>query len=218
MKERPILFNDAMVRAILDGRKTQTRRVVKPQPEFVENVKLFGLRQKHTGLVYSLDNEQTLKACPYGQPGDRIWVREATINVEEHGYQGPVYVESEEGKSCLSYGLGPPDDVTEIEPQDLRKRPSIHMPRSYARILLEIVSVRVERLQEISDRGPQNDCTAEGVYHCGMDCPTYEQWHGAGFRSAEKFMYRALWESISGPNSWAVNPWVWVIEFRRVVA
>ncbi len=187
--ERPILFSAPMVRALLAGTKTQTRRLIKPQPTGNADV------QFHVAAALTIAPDGKQLRCPYGQPGDRLWVREATINVEEHGYVGPVYVESEEGESCLIYGLGPPDDMTEIEPHDLRKRPSIHMPRSYARITLEITAVRVEQLQEISDE----DAVAEGM-------PIDDAKHD----------YSLLWDRINGPGSWAANPWVWVVEFRRI--
>lgn len=188
MTERPILFSAPMVRAILEGRKSQTRRIIKPS-----HIK--GIHG--ADLWQSIDRSRSLAAafCPYGQQFDQLWVREATINVEEHGYVGPVYVASEEGEHCLSCGLGPPDDVTEIEPHELRKRPSIHMPRSMSRILLEITAVRVERLQDIS----HEDAMAEGM---PIDDAIYD--------------YSRLWESLNGPGSWAANPWVWVVEFRRV--
>ncbi len=203
--ERPILFSAPMVRTLLSGTKTQTRRVVKGQEFWGPHIT--AVRQIESG-VFRLEGKEPINQvlhgnpvtfvdvrCPYGQPGDRLWVREATINVEEHGYVGPVYVESEEGESCLVYGLGQPDDMTEIEPHDLRKRPSIHMPRSYARITLEITAVRVEQLQEISDE----DAVAEGM-------PIDDAKHD----------YSLLWDRINGPGSWDANPWVWCIEFRRI--
>jgi hypothetical protein len=154
------------------------------------------------------------RICPYGQPGDRLWVREATINVEEHGYVGPVYIASEEGEHCLSWGLGPPDDVTEIEPHELRKRPSIHMPRSMSRILLEITAVRVERLNEISEA----DARAEGVTEGAGDFAGCFSVPGTQAMSGTtaKECYARLWESINGAGSWAANPFCWVIEFRRI--
>jgi hypothetical protein len=210
MKERPILFSAPMIRAILAGRKTQTRRAYKNRkhPDWGCDMAACELVREQQHVID--------RSCPYGQPRDRLWVRETTINVEEHGYVGPVYLESDEGRSVLDYGLGPPDDVTEVEPADIRKRPAIHMPRWACRILLEITGIRLERLNDISEAGPSNDCTEEGIFHCGMECPTYEEWHGKGFRSVEKFMYRKLWEQINGPGSWGANPWVWVIEFRRL--
>lgn len=156
MKERPILFSGPMVRAILDGRKTQTRRLIKPG-----------------------------RPCPYGQAGERMWVREAwgrhpeshTIVYKADADRPPHFI----GKSC--------------EP---KWRPSIHMPRAYSRILLEITGVRRERLHDISN----GDALAEGVEP--------RLGHSAAY------CFSLLWESIHGPNAWDVNPWVWVIEFKKL--
>lgn len=211
MKERQILFSAPMVRALLDGRKTQTRRVVKPQPYMCLSSEQWKTRalsgvDSYMRPMGSVVLEELLSRCPYGQPGDRLWVREATVNVEEHGYKGPVFVESDEGKSVLEFGLSPsPDDITEVEASEIRKRPSIHMPRIYSRILLEITAVRVERLQDISEA----DCAKEGApfSYCGFapeDAPDWRGW------------YRELWETINGAGSWDKNPWVWVVEFRRI--
>jgi len=211
MKERPILFNAAMVRAILDGRKTQTRRVVKPQPDFVVN----GLAIITTPEDEHLGRLGKMIACPYGQPGDRLWVRETWGAHFMWNGMPPAQIPND-GRTCLFYQADGAI-VRGCESSQVTKwRPSIHMPRWASRITLEVLSVRVERLNEISDRGAANDCTAEGVFHCGMPVPYYEQWHGDGFNSSEKWMYVKLWESINGPGSWAENPWVWVVEFKRV--
>lgn len=233
MRERPILFSGTMVRAILAGQKTQTRRVLKQatgpslsvsiedEPGVAELSWLYGDGPGH-------EVHETVKkvACPYGRPGDRLWVREATIKVEDHGYEGPVFVESDEGRACLEGGLAPdPDDCVEVEPYELRIRPSIHMPRAYSRITLEIVSVRVQRLNDISEA----DAFAEGIqrlenhsWGAGPAKPlgTYrglDEWsEKEGFWTDAVSAYAALWESINGPGSWAANPWVWVVEFRRI--
>jgi hypothetical protein len=227
MKERPILFSAPMVRAILEGRKTQTRREVKLKhfglPRVTWNKPVDGFIQE---FLKSAPMSGIIRQCPYGQPGDRLWVRE-NCRAEELKYAG-----CEDGVRYPADGAWRPIDNTrdaadkwlDLASYGMKKSgrpecrtvPSIHMPRWASRILLEIVSIRVERLQDISDAGPQNDCTAEGVFHCGMECPTYDQWHGSGIRSAEKFLYRQLWEQINGPGSWAANPWVWVVEFKRM--
>lgn len=197
MKARPIIFSAPMVRAILEGTKTQTRRVVK---------------DRHIDAAPPACFFQWLRErCPYGQPGDRLWVKETTIKVEDHGYTGPCYVESDEGRAVLEYGLSPsPDDFTEIEPQDIRKRPAIHMPRAMSRILLEITAVRVERLHEIS----QSDARAEGAppSHPSIDRAS----RVFGFADFPRSWFGQLWEQINGPGSWDANPWVWVVEFRRL--
>lgn len=200
-----------MVRSILEGRKTQTRRVV------------FNWRTTNYQSIEERDDEtmwpwrETEDAqdywytCPYGQPGDRLWVRETWMDLLGTGNER---VTEDRGR-CAYRADTPAGSYGDEARKDygLKWRPSIHMPRWASRILLEVTGVRVERLKDISDAGPANDCTAEGVFHCGMEVPTYEQWHGNGFHSSEKWMYRKLWESINGPGSWEANPWVWVIEF-----
>ena len=199
MKERPILFSAPMVRAIIEGRKTQTRRVVKP----VGNDDAFVLLDHGTGFwpYRSDDGESSITAdgneaphyCPYGQPGDRLWVREAF-----HGYHWdqPRAVYRADGE-CQRVR-------TQIESYEVgRWTPSIHMPRWASRITLEVVCVRVERLNDIS----VSEAIAEG-YDGSVDDPIDPsvKW------------YAQLWESINGSGSWAANPWVWVVEFKRVQA
>ncbi|MDX9719019.1 MAG: hypothetical protein RBT67_16760 [Thauera sp.] len=230
MKERPILFSAPMVRAILEGRKTQTRRIVKPQPYIDDqgnscwNGRNFGqdFSGPHIQAIASpIPSSKTKRVhCPFGKPGDRLWVREAWAETDRE--DGTPVIAYRAGGN-IAIGRDHPkgndylidtiawDDMPHVETW----RPSIHMPRWASRILLEITAIRVERLQYISDSGPANDCTAEGVFHCGMPVPDYEQWQGDGFRSSEKWMFRKLWESINGPGSWDANPWVWVVEFKR---
>ena len=175
-----------MVRALLDGTKTQTRRVVKHAPT--------PWNPAHTAW--------DMTKCMHGEAGDQLWVRETTIKVEDHGYEGPVYAESDYGRTCLEFGLSPSDDdVTEVEPEDIKLRPSIFMPRAMSRITLEITNVRVERLQDIT----RGDCMAEG-------CP----FPNIAKETDPKGWYRDLWTSINGADSWDTNPWVWVIEFKRM--
>ena len=203
MKERPILFSGPMVRALLAGTKTQTRRVVKPQPAPDQQPRtVIG----SSGFVYVMDNAPLLSYpevrrvrwdCPYGQPGDRLWMRES--------FSGPWCMEAQDGIAAA-----PPSKWGESsqiwywadgEPTHgdwTRPRPSIHMPRWASRITLEITSVRVERLQDISEA----DAIAEGVY-TDPASPAYDA-------------YAQLWDEINGPGSWAANPWVWVLELRRI--
>ena len=208
MKERPILFTGPMVRAILDGSKTQTRRIMKPQPE--PTPADYPGTAGHwwpSNIVQSMVHvEQELQSkhggwkgfcpdvCPHGRIGDRLWVSEAwaRTHVAQAMAEWIVY---REGDNRTDYG-GP-------------WKPSIHMPRWASRILLEIVSVRVERLQDISEA----DARAEGV--------TIEDQHMRGYCAGEFLppsirAYRDLWESINGAGSWEANPWVWVVEFKRV--
>ncbi|MGP1224193.1 morphogenetic protein [Serratia sp. CY38905] len=219
MKERPVIFNGEMVRAILDGRKTQTRRVMKVQPESSG----FGLRF----ITESLNNRDTGKyfwsqsdacginksrskpfLCPFGQVGDRLWVRET--------FQGPLIPEDElseylganpdkfQSPAYCEYaadGGAKPEYVDSDENTRYGWRPSIHMPRWASRITLEITAVRVERLNDISEE----DAKAEGA---PTELCIIGEKHYMGFRT--------LWQSIYGEESWGANPWVWVIEFRRV--
>lgn len=201
-KTRPILFSTQMVRALLDGSKTQTRRVVKARADWAMGKRCILQPHELAGEV----NQGEYSNCPFGQPGDQLWVKETTVNVEDFGYLGPVWVESEHGRNVLEYGLAPSeDDCTEVEPEDLRLRPSIFMPRAMSRITLEITRVRIERLQAINEV----DAIAEGAHWAACGSPQ-EGSHKAG--------YAQLWESINGPGSWDLNPWVWVIEFKRVPA
>lgn len=182
-KERPILFSGQMVRAILGGRKTQTRRVIKNIPHDAAHI-------WHDGGEWIVENApgqcwNKKTACPYGQPGDRLWVRETwQLDESETGY---VYRADIEG--FLDQAFGPPT-----------WRPSIFMPRAASRILLEIVSVRAERLQDISEE----DAKSEGVRpFMGSPLPY-------------KAAFCTLWQHINGPESWAANPWVWVVEFKKI--
>jgi hypothetical protein len=191
--ERPILFSGEMVRAILDGRKTQTRRVV----DFKRIAKQTGCTKGR--LAYSPTFESwgvfdgngaadlCLVDCPYGAPGDTLWVRETCMITG----------------TAVSYRADG-EMLPHFREQGCKWRPSIHMPRWAARILLEVTAVRVERLQEISEA----DAIAEG-------CKATH--HGDGSSATDAYQY--LWDSINGKRegcSWDANPWVWVIEFRQM--
>lgn len=234
MKEHPILFSAPMVRALLDGSKTQTRRVVKPQPPaHVIDFSTFH-NPKGEGLAHfgfdpvKRELQDWFAVCPYGQPGDRLWVREAWgyIDPDNTGEDyddddgpGPVATYTPEllklGNPLRDfwlrriayratwkdpkYGCGPDSPK--------RWRPSIHMPRWVSRITLEVVSVRVERLQDISEA----DAQAEGV-----NADDFEYFHNAEGTETARESYQCLWEQINGLGSWDANPWVWVVEFRKV--
>ncbi|UHM89822.1 ASCH domain-containing protein [Rahnella victoriana] len=231
MKERPILFNAEMVKAILSGRKTQTRRVVKfPLRDVNMGCELAG--NELAGEVKAGD----YRNCPLGQPGDQLWVREtfATLGNEDGcaiDWQenlvktgGPdaarVYRASCEQRPG-NYGLWSiPDDAfwkphTENMQYEGSWVPSIHMPRWASRIQLEIINVGVQRLQDISS----GDAVREGICQLpasGRYCINPgDQYFGGASRSAKE-VYSWLWESIYGEGSWQANPWVWVIEFERV--
>lgn len=187
MKERPILFSGAMIRAILAGQKTQTRRAAKP-------VKHPDLGNPYDpGALVSELQHVIGRACPYGQPGDRLWVRETWSTHACFDHLPP----SECPKSIHYWADG--------EIKTGKRRPSIHMPRWASRILLEIVSVRVERLQSISEA----DAEAEGI-----DFLRHVQ--DADETLTARDLYECLWDGISGEGSWAANPWVWVVEFKRI--
>ena len=199
MGDKPILFSGPMVRALINGSKTQTRRLFKPQPEMHEagDCTING----HRGSVDYLMREIAPKHWLRIKVGDRLYVREtwAPLDRLTHNDPGP--------QALADRGFYQADGGT-VAGEISRWTPAIHQPRWASRLTLTVTEVRVERLQDISDQGAQNDCTAEGIFHCGMPVPSYEEWHGSGFRSSEKFMYRQLWEAINGPGSWDANPWV----------
>jgi hypothetical protein len=227
MKERPILFNGSMVRALLDGSKTQTRRVVKPQPADIIAQPGEGKapawaivnRPPSTGVCVNVHGNEDWLRSPYGQPGDRLWVRET--------WQGPLFgnddmqayqddPESFNQPRYCQYAAdgGPaPEFMTMDDELVCRWRPSIHVPRWASRILLEIVSVRVERLQDISEA----DARAEGITDGGcVNCGEPEPCGCPNASPDARDAYVRLWESINGAGSWDTNPWVWVVEFKRV--
>lgn len=200
MKERPILFSAPMVRALLDGSKTQTRRVVKPEGahhlfQFRGTTAAAGADEPTGEWGWCGSSHVVNKhiRCPYGQPGDRLWVREAW-RVEKF-IDNLAPRELAAGCSVVYEASG------EAPAWRGKQRPSMFMPRWMSRITLEVTGVRVERLQDISEA----DAKAEG---CPGTAPM-------GF-CLSRIEYRELWESINGAGSWATNPWVWVVEFKRI--
>lgn len=193
MKERPILFKGPLVRAILAGQKTVTRRLLKMPHGFWET--------SATGELVPIPAN-----CPYGKPGDRLWVREtwAYVGTGDPGYL--TFAATYPG--CL------PPELENIPPSsEIRWKPSIHMFRRDSRILLEIIAVRIEQLQDITEEQARAEgitdggCTSCGNNEpCGCDCPS---------PSAVDSFYH-LWNSINGAGAWEANPWVWVVEFKRV--
>lgn len=219
-KERPILFSAPMVRAILDGSKTQTRRAFSEKLKFkldcaarIGEVSFFVDEQRlgKNDLGYVLD------FCPYGQAGDRLWVRET--HYEKGEWRRQDWPDADDfywaGHGEYLYA------ATDEKPKNgYRTWPSIHMKRKASRILLEIVSVRVERLNDISEE----DAQAEGIELVG-GAASVSPWRN--YRKGEpgemnlhcstpQRSFMTLWESINGDGSWQTNPWVWVIEFKRV--
>lgn len=201
MSEKPILFSGEMIRAILEGRKTQTRRVIKPQPSKFGELWMWVLKN----ISYALPDQGELykpalgiwEACPYGRVGDRLWVRE-TWNAQTQS--GKWWHEvKREYRNFLNWAwTNPVQPAFDAVPD--RWLPSIHMPRAASRITLEIVNVRVERIQQITDA----NAGAEGVN---------------GDSDAEVYVkFQDLWDDINAQRGygWDVNPWVWVIEFKVV--
>lgn len=218
MKERPILFSAPMVRAILAGTKTQTRRVVKPQFDAdAEPVEMGATNERghqisgHSGLWWDdcEGNPEKAVRCPYGQPGDQLWVREAWAPGDEMAFgsakDDPETVLYRADKAALHWdgkAMSTPMGTYAFNWDAVRWKPSIHMPRWASRITLEIISVRVERLQDISEA----DAAAEGVRH---------SLHLPSGRSA-RGNFAHLWWTIHGDGSWEANPWVWVVSFKRL--
>lgn len=212
-KERPILFSAPMVRAILEGRKTVTRRPIKPSMRgFDVSFELHqqddgSWRPMHTFDESCMDDQGTEHpvVCPFGKPGDRLWVRETWycdhFEVLCGPYLKPADLDVSEARDdgTLVYAA---DGLTPYEADQPVWKPSIHMPRWASRILLEVTDVRVERLQEISE----DQAKAEGP-----DLPVAEH-----LDAAWGVQFRRLWESINGPEAWTSNPWVWVVEFKRI--
>lgn len=232
-KEHPILFSAPMVRAILEDRKTVTRRAVKVQPRSKADIGSYGIGQP---FIRNPDVSKANPACPYGQPGDRLWVREA-FGLQVRHYGGGT------GEHIV-YRATNPDAIycksAEGREYPVKWKPSIHMPRHSSRILLEITAVRVQRLQDISDEQAQ----AEGCFFtdygrkCGhggngwtdvSSCPAPEVHHprrdgwmwdkttsSSQCLGAPRWAFANLWNSVNGPDAWDANPWVWVVEFKRV--
>ncbi len=214
MKERPILFSGAMVRDILEGRKTVTRRIIKPSMRSADTQ--FELHQQqdgswrpmHTFDESSMDHLGTEHpiACPYGQIGDRLWVRESFADLQGTGIEhrpdpaGPL-------QRYAFAADSPPGSASDEARKDfgIKWKPSIHMPRAVCRILLEITGLRVERLQVITTE----QLIAEGLQtrlrEHDAECDLLHQW-------------KELWASLNGEESWDANPWVWVVEFKRIEA
>lgn len=251
MKERGMIFNSEMVRAILDGRKTQTRRIMKPQPEPCPRGGHWWPSNVFKTMLHVEEEMQNGKggwgglvgdACPFGDVGDRIWVREAyrfpaslddvsPTGVGEMavatGYRkpwAPTFYEFTGTFSDGWKGFETPPKVSDAG----KLRPSIHMPRWASRILLEITDVRVERLNAISEEDAQREGVHTEVWDQTVVARNYaardeffQFWsedmpHYVEMNQLYRSSFRSLWESIYGAENWQANPWVWVIEFKRV--
>lgn len=204
MKERPILFSAPMVRALLNGRKTQTRRAYKNRkhPDAGCDMAACELAREKQHVID--------RSCPYGRPGDRLWVRET---------HRPIF-----GQTCgliaVDYQADPREKWERLGDQigtPTKWTPSIHMRREYSRIQLEIVSVRIERLNDIS----YEDAISEGMADHAKVIPCNKNFDETSEQCARRLrwpqrQYENLWNKISGAGSWDANPWVWAVEFKRV--
>lgn len=201
MKERPIIFSGPMVRAILADKKTQTRRVTKPQPIWVP----------HDGILAFDDAANRRIRCPYGQVGDRLWVKETAM--------GPIQI-AEKHNAPVANGFHYQADLTNEQIRWLtnigfRWRPPMFMSRDESRINLLIIGIWVEQLQNLL----WLDAAAEGMtylFEIGYD----ETFNGERIIQGHDWPeqnYARYWDSIHGAGSWASNPWVWVIEFERLL-
>ena len=190
MKARPILFSASMINALLDGRKTQTRRVVKAAPSAFPS-----WWEKFHWATLRHFKKGALTHCPYGEKGDLLWVRETFCPIDDTEFGESRWVDY---RATPKYSAKHPAgwDNEPDSPDALKWKPSIFMPKWASRITLEIKDVRVERLQDISDK----DVKSEGV--------EFGNWCMA------RFEFEQLWQSINGKESWDNNPWVWVIEFK----
>lgn len=246
MTERPILFSAPMVQAILEGRKTQTRRIVKPmhglQATWLSQETLNSVPHgemsgggwqmhnpragtHHMGVYVEHNSPLGWIRCPYGVPGDRLWVRETWGSADQfyqsHENETPSVVAYRADLAAIQWDAEPPRkipkyDVDQWNWDTMRWRPSIYMPRWASRLTLEVVSVRVERLHDISEE----DAKAEGVEPFPDTSPDEQVIPGPGFNGAvmknqrHRFAFYVLWDSINGEGSWDANPWVWVVEFK----
>jgi len=221
-KEHPIIFNSEMVRAILEGRKTQTRRVIKPQPSPKRVCKTHDpkqmLRTTDFDLVKLKDNTLAepnspahIQECLYGKVGDKLWARETWWDLGFWSKEGKWHGRTHHHIIAPKYVAdGKPEGlIAESKRPSLQckwwKRPSIFMPKWAARIWLEITNIRVERVQDISEQDAEAEGTSKmHLDNLGQTWRTYKR----GFES--------LWDSINNKRgfSWDSNPFVWVIEFK----
>jgi hypothetical protein len=225
-KTRPILFSAPMVRAILEGRKTQTRRVVKPQPVIVCGDGDHAFYPEIEGCFAHRDTPNgpnIYTFCPYGKPGDLLWVRESGWQSEGRFFaydatQGIARCSDDDNGHYIQVS---PEEAGSWDTSDWKycgwkRTPSIHMPRWASRITLRITDIRVERVQSISER----DASREGLETRVRD--GYTEWcdgRPEGWFNYPQIAFCGLWDSINGGKpgaSWAENPWCWRVSFERV--
>lgn len=198
-----MLVTGQLVPRVLDGSKTQTRRLqgletANAMPWMYQVPPALVVLKGYVHANWVWDDERSdLYKCPYGQPGDRLWVRET---------HRPIWGQTPGYLIGVDYRADPAEKWTRLGDQigaPTKWTPSIHMRREYSRILLEIVSIRCERLNDISE----GDAIAEGCLYPAT---------GPDWKLAKKWAFRALWNDINGAGSWDENPWVWRVEFKLV--
>jgi hypothetical protein len=227
-KARPILFQPEMVRAILDGRKLMTRRVINPQPykrtkgghawmwkradgRHIPN----GPRSVCGGSLETVISS-IAEYCPFGQAGDRLWVRETWVS-SAYGHlppneSGDLRIEYIADRGVQYFHAAKEDGSVRFRTRERVKRPSIHLPRWASRITLEITGIKVERLQDISEE----DAAAEGLETNGICFKDYSKHGSAICNQTARSSFFTLWEKIHGEEAWDKNEWVWAISFRRI--
>lgn len=227
MKTHPILFNTEMVQAILQGRKTQTRRVIKADiPEKATFIGCTESKEKGVGFYFSDGTTGIMQGfypsllddlyCPYGQVGDVLWVRENFYSIESENHWSVYQMVMCKSKIFYAADIQNPETIRPLHRG--KNRPSIHMPKKFARIFLQITDVRIERLNDISDK----DSISEGIKtdNCeGKDCYYFypsNDLRDDSYLDSPKTSFYSLWNSINGEKAWALNPWVWVVEFERI--
>jgi hypothetical protein len=206
--ERPILFSAPMVRAILEDRKTETRRLV---PAKATVGRMMSGNQRLWPFVYDRKGKSVPMACRYGEPGDRLWVKE-TFYCDDYRYPKIPEADRADVLERMMYYAADGDVATQIAECEGTPKltPSIFMPRWASRITLEVVAVRVERLQAIRE---------DGIRREGLAPDERGLWAWPGYPSGSNnpvYAYQLLWEMINGPRSWNNNPWVWVVTFKRL--
>ncbi len=216
MKFIPIIFSQAMVKAILEGRKTQTRREAKHQPKIDTGS---GYVYVNEGYVFDIHNwKQPVmeQFCPY-EPGDVLWVRENWAARNYDSLNGIYTIQYQATEDLKYVRLNKPVDVSLTSLGGKQKwRPSIHLPKQAARIFLKVVNRRLEQIQEITTI----DAKAEGVKkHSDFGSTGYVLYtdQGKAYTDIDAvWSFESLWRSINGDDSWDKNPWVWVIQFERI--
>jgi len=217
VKERPILFSGPMVRALLDGRKTQTRRVVKPMPKWAERFPICDPDNMAAGHQIwwwdgKFDRVGVSQDCPYGKPGDRLWVKETWRPTKSfEPWDMDVTYRADGERRTVKDGEFGDRDWTMPKAAATGNVSPLFMPRWAARVVLEITDVRVERLHEITE----GDSIAEGAdQYASSTKLRRDRPYDSSLNGIYREGFSELWEAINGAGSWAANPWVWAVSFR----